>query len=163
AAWGSCVTITIVLPWRVFRAPSRSRISSPERRSRAPGGALASRVVGWGAVGPGVPPRRSRPPEQRAGGWFGGSSRAARTRGRWGGGAVAGRRRGRVCVEEGQVDVAPRRQDGDRVVALEHDPDVPPPPAGQLPFAHPLDARSADLDRAGGGPVQPAEEVQQGR
>ena len=63
AACGSCVTMTIVLPWSRLSVCSRSRISSPALRSRSPVGSSQSSSVGSVTIARAMPTRCSWPPE----------------------------------------------------------------------------------------------------
>ena len=63
AACGSCVTMTIVLPWSRLRVWSRSRISSPALRSRSPVGSSQSSSVGSVTIARAMPTRCSWPPD----------------------------------------------------------------------------------------------------
>ena len=63
AAFGSCVTMTIVLPNSSFRRRSSSRISSPDFASRSPVGSSATRIFGSETMARAIATRCSWPPE----------------------------------------------------------------------------------------------------
>ncbi len=71
-------------------------------------------------------------------------------------------RGGDLAVEQGQLHVVQHVQGTDQVEALEDEAQPPVPEGGQLLVAHARRVHPVDLDRAGGGQVQQAHEVQQG-
>ena len=63
---------------------------------------------------------------------------------------------------EGQLHVLARVQHGEQVEELEHEADVVAAQLGKRVVAELRYVRAVDLDRAGGGPVEPGEDVHQG-
>src|SRR5439155_16926331 len=63
---------------------------------------------------------------------------------------------------EGSLDVLGRREGRDEVELLEDEADVVPAQVGQLLVAHPLEGVASEAHGALGGPVQRAQQLQQG-
>ena len=64
--------------------------------------------------------------------------------------------------QQRQLDVALGGERGQQVVELENEADVPRAPGGELTVGELVHAVLADLDGAGGRPVESADQVEQG-
>ena len=161
AARASCVTMTIVLPCWALSACSRSRISSPDRRSRSPVGSSPQqqrRIRHDGArdADPLLLAARELPRIVL---------RAVleahdRERRRHVAPPVGAPQR---REQQRQLDVLLRRQHRQQVVELEDEADVAGAPACQPPARQVIDAVPGDGDRALRRRVESAHQVQQGR
>ena len=159
AACGSCVTMTIVLPWSRLSDCSRSRISSPALRSRSPVGSSHSSSVGIGDDGAGDADALLLAARQLARvvlGAFGEPDdlqRDARP--------LSPLRLRQLRQQQRQLDVLLGRQHRQQVVELEDEPDVLRAPLRQLAAAERADGHAADLDRAAGRRVEAADQIEQ--
>ena len=161
AACGSCVTMTIVLPWSRLSDCSRSRISSPALRSRSPVGSSHSSSVGIGhdrardadalLLAAGQLPRIVLGALGEADDF----QRDAR--------ALSPLRLRQLRQQQRQLDVLLGRQHGQQVVELEDEPDVLRAPLRELAAAQRADGHAVDLDGAARGRVESADQVQQRR
>ena len=134
AARGSWVTIRMVVFRSETSRPRRSRISSALRRSRSPVGSSHSRKVGSATIARAIATRCSCPPESCRGKWC---MRSASPTSRNAASTCSRRSAtGERGQEQGQLHVAEGGEDGDQVVGLEHEPDVPGAPGGQLAARH---------------------------
>src|ERR1035437_5775280 len=66
------------------------------------------------------------------------------------------------AIEQGQLDVAPRRQAAEQLELLEDEPDAAVAEIGQLPFAHRLHRLAGEQVMTLGGDVETAENVHEG-
>ena len=120
AAFGSCVTITIVLPCSRFSTCSRPRMSSADWRSRSPVGSSQISRVGSETMAQAIATRCCWPPESSAGRVLcrapsapPSSSAISALRGRCG-------ERTQFRQQQRQFDVLLRGQGRHQVVELEH-------------------------------------------
>ena len=163
AACGSWVTMTMVLPCSRLSVCSRSRISSPDLRSRSPVGSSQSSSVGIGDDGAGdadalfLAARQLARVVVRAIGQADHLQRDLRR-------ACGARPCRQLRQQQRQLDVALGGQHRQQVVELEDEADVVArASAASWPPDELVDAHAADLDGAGGRRVEPADQVEQRR
>ena len=161
AACGSCVTMTMVLPWSRLSDCSRSRISSPALRSRSPVGSSHSSSVGIGDDGARdadalllaarqltrIVLGAIRQPDDL--------QRDAR--------ALLPLRLRELREQQRQLDVLLGRQHGQQVVELEDEPDVLRAPLRELAAAEGAHRHAVHFDGAAGRRVEAADQIEQRR
>ena len=160
AAFGSCVTMMMVLPWSRLSCCSRARISSADCRSRSPVGSSQTSSVGSDTMARAIATRCCCPPDSSLG------LCAERVREpdqlQRDAGVALALRAPKPGQQQRQLDVPPRRQHRQQIVELEHETHVRGAPFRQRALGQMVDPLPADRDAALGRGIEPADQIQQG-
>ena len=161
AAFGSCVTMMIVLPISSFSRSSRPRISSAVVRSRSPVGSSATMMVGSVISARAIATRCCWPPDSSFGRCVARSDKPDQRERRCDALAPLAARQRRELQR--QLDVAERRQHRHQVVELEDEADVRRAPQREVGIGQLCNVDAGDANLARRRLVDAGDQVQQRR